>query len=181
MTVCGALGIVAVLVGGLTSGPASAASGQPKVSKVETRVFYLQEMDPREAVTLLRSQAQVRQVAWVSDRDVVVVAGTADTVDRCATLLREHDAILRVVAPHEPVELGGPAGAPLATGVFHVLGDHMQTVVVLLRSIYQIRELTEHAQDSTVSVHATQPVLESSEALFRELKLLVSTESSEGS
>ena len=106
MRVCGALLIVPVLVGGLTSVPASAASEQPEDGNVHMRVFYLQGMDSREAITLLRSKAQVRQVARISDRDVIVVAGTADIVDRCDTLLREHDAILRVVAPHDPVELG---------------------------------------------------------------------------
>lgn len=181
MRVWGALLIVPVLVGGLTSGPARAAGEQPEVDKVHTRVFYLQGMDHQAAITLLRSKAQVMQVARISDRDVIVVAGTAETVGRCDTLLREHDAILRVVAPHDPVELGGPAGVPLATGVFHVLGDHMPTVVVVLRAIYQVRELNEDAQESAVTVHATQPVLASSEALFRELKLLVPTELAEGS
>ncbi len=180
MRVCRALMIVATAVG-LTGGATSTSSERAIVSKVHTRVFYLQGMDPRAAITLLRSQAQVRQVASIKDRDVIVVAGTDDTVDRCETLLREHDAILRVADPYEPVELGGAAEVPLATRVFHVVGDNMQAVVVLLRSIYQVRELTEFPQDTTVSVHATQPVLDSSEALFRELELLVSTKVSEGS
>jgi hypothetical protein len=48
-------------------------------------------------------------------------------------------------------------------------------VVVVLRSIYSVRELSERALDE-VSVHASQPVLDSSEALLRELKLLASAE-----
>lgn len=38
--------------------------------------------------------------------------------------------------------------------------------------IYSVRELSELAQDNAVSIHATQPVLDSSEALLRELDLL---------
>ncbi len=97
MRVCRALMVVAIAVGGLTGGPTSASSSTREeaavASKVHTRVFYLQGMDPRQAITLLRSQAQVRQVASISHRNVIVVAGIADTVERCETLLREHDAV----------------------------------------------------------------------------------------
>jgi hypothetical protein len=176
MRVYCALIIVAMAVVGLTGGLASASSPTLEeavvVNKIHTRVFYLQGMDPREAATLLRSQAQVRQLAWIKGRDVIVVAGEANRVEQCETLLREHDAILRVADPHEPVALAGPASDPLVTRVFRVTDDNMQAVVVILRSIYQVRELEELAEDNTVSIQSTQPILDSSESLLRELELL---------
>ena len=176
MRVSLALMIVAMAVGGLTGGSTSASTPPLEeaavASKVHMRVLYLQGMDPREAITLLRSQAHVRQAATISDRNLIVIAGKADMVAKCETLLREHDAVLRVTDPHEPVELGGRTADPLIARVFRVAGDNMQAVVLLLRAIYQVRELSELAQDNTVSVQATQAVLDSSEALLRELELL---------
>ena len=171
-----ALVVVAMALGGLTGGPttASAETLQEAVaaSKLHTRVFYLGEgMTAREAMTLLRSEGDVRHAAAISDRRVVVIADTADVVGKCETLLRERDAVLRIASPHEPLELGGPDD-PMVTRVFRVAGNNMQAVVVILRSIYSVRQLSALEGDNTVSVHATQPVLDSSAALLRELELL---------
>ena len=109
-----ALMVVIVAVGGLSGGSTSAwtptLEEASAASKYHVRVIYLQGMDPREATTLVRSQADVvaRSWQWISDRNVIVVPDTADVVDRCETLLREHDAVLRVADPHEPVELRTP-------------------------------------------------------------------------
>jgi malonyl CoA-acyl carrier protein transacylase len=168
--------IVAIAVCGLANAPIIASSpanaDSEGAGELYTRVFYLQGMDVRQAVTLLRSQAQVLQVASINDRDVIVIAGTADMVERCETLLRERDAILRVAIPHEPVELEALSRGPLVSHVFRVTDNNIKTAVVVLRAIYQVRELSELTEDNTVSVRATQPVVDSSEALLRELGLL---------
>jgi type II secretory pathway component GspD/PulD (secretin) len=77
------------------------SSAQVRSSEEElrlTRVFYLQGMEKREAVTLLRSQLQVRQIAEVQGSDIVIVTEAAEKVERCENLLRELDAVARAVA-----------------------------------------------------------------------------------
>ena len=173
-----ALLIFALVAGGLVSGspraagPAQAGTSSANMPHV-TRVFYLQEMEPRDAMTLLRSQVQVRRMATIRDRSVIVVSDVADRVDQSERLLRQRDAVVRATDPHEPLELERLAESPTATRVFRVGSDNMSTVVTVLRSIYQMREVNEFAEDNSVSVRAAQPILDSSEALLRELGLLV--------
>ena len=129
-----------------------------------------------EAMTLLRKEARVLQVAAIREGDAIVVAGTADMVDRCEGLFRERDVLLRVADPHGPVVLEREAGAPSGTRVLRIGDADMRDTVTLLRAIYMIRERTESAEDGSVTVHATGPVLDAIEAVLGELELLVSTE-----
>jgi hypothetical protein len=145
---------------------AAASAAAPQV----TRVFYLQGMEPREAVTLFRAQAQVRRVAMIADRSVVVVSDIAEKVEQAESLLRQRDAVARTSDPHQPLEL--LAESPAATRTFRVDGDEVSTVLTVLRSIYQVRELSELADGGGVEVRAAQPILDSSAALLRELGLL---------
>jgi hypothetical protein len=111
-------------------------------------------------------------VAALDDPVAIVVRDRADVVDRCEALLRERDAVRRVADPHQPVVLGGPAAGPSNTRVFRVDFEDSATVVVVLRAIYSVRKLTELLERSEISIRAPQPVLDASEALFRELELL---------
>jgi len=172
----GALLILAVVAGWMADGSVVAsdpAAAEVMVKPHTARVFYLQGMSSRDAITLLRMEAQILQAAWIGERDVVVVAGTAEKVDQCEDLLQQRDALFRVAEPHEPVALEGVESSLPETRVFLVDGDNLQTVVTVLRSIYQVRELSELAENNSVSVSASKPVLDSSEALLQELELLV--------
>lgn len=124
-------------------------------------------------MTLLRSQVQVRQMAMIPDRSVIVVSDVADKVNQSESLLRQRDAVVRATDPHEPLELEHLAESQPATRVFRVDSAHVSTVVTLLRAIYQVREVQELAEDNSVSARGAQPILDSSEALLRELGLLV--------
>ena len=168
----GALLILAVVAGWMAGGSAS-ASDPMEVGVTTMRIFYLQGMSSRDAITLLRMKAHIPQAAWIGDRDVIVIAGSADRVDQCESLLRQRDAVLRAAEPHEPVALGGLKQSPPTTRVFPVKGDDLRIVVTVLRSIYQVRELSELVEENSVSVRAAKPILDSSEALLRELGLLV--------
>lgn len=148
----------------------SASSDAPYV----TRVFYVQGMELREAVTLLRSRVHVRQMAEVITRNAIVVCEVADRVERSESLLRENDALVRATDPHEPVSFERAKDSPLETRVFPVeSGDDAKMVVTILRAIYQMRDMTELADESGVSVRAALPLLDASEELLRELGLLV--------
>jgi uncharacterized protein YjcR len=129
-------------------------------------------MDSREAVTLLRSQVQVLQAATIPDRNIIVVSDGAEKVDRSESLLRQQDAIVRVADPHQPLDLKQLQESPPATRVLKVESADTNTVVTLLRAIYQVRDVSESAEERTVTARAAQPVLDSSEALLRELGLL---------
>ena len=137
-----------------------------------TRVFYLQGMERREAVTLLRSQVQVRQMAEVASVDAVVVTEVAERVDRSESLLREHDALVRAVDPHGPLSFERVPDAEMETRVFAIEGPDTRSAVTVLRAIYQIGELTESADDNSVTVRASPARLDAAEALLRQLELL---------
>ena len=75
------------------------------------------------------------------------------------------------MADDNPPELARPKKeAPAATRVFRV--DDGAGVVVLLRTLYQVKDVSAQAQDRSVTIRAAEPILVASEALLRELKLL---------
>jgi hypothetical protein len=130
-------------------------------------------MEPQDAATLLRSQVQIMRIAAISDRSIVVVADIAERVDESERLLRDRNAILRVEDPHAPLELERAGEAPAATRVFRVEGDSADSVVVLLRALYQVKDVSVQAEDRrSVTIRAAEPILVASEALLREVGLL---------
>ncbi len=162
--------IVAALFAGLVlSGAVLAGESEP----IFTRVLYLQGMEVREAVTLLRSQVHVRQMATIQGRNLVIIAETLDKIEQSETVLRQKDAVSRVAEPHPPLELRKLGKAPAATRTFHVGAGVAASTVTILRSIYQMRELTEEAESNSVSARAAPAVLDAGEALLQELGLLV--------
>ncbi len=158
--------LLALAVGTLVNGASLAEA--PYV----TRVFYLQGMEPREAVTLLRRQVQVRQIAEIRDRNLIVVADVAERVERSESLLRERDAVLRANDPHEPLNMDRPPDSPMVTRVFRIKGTDTGSVMVVLRAIYQMRDVTELAEENGVEVNDALSILDASEALLRELDML---------
>jgi hypothetical protein len=170
------LSIVTVMIVGSACGSAHAmtatVAGVSASDAVQVRVFYLQAMAVRDAMTMVRSQAKVRSVAGIDEPRVLIVRDVAQVVDQCESLLRQRDAGLRVVTPHGPVKLEAAAGEPLESRVFITVDDGVETVTTVLRSIYSIRKLNARPGDATVSVDATQPVLDAIEALLSELDLL---------
>jgi type II secretory pathway component GspD/PulD (secretin) len=138
-----------------------------------TRVFYLQEIDVREAITMLRSQFHVRQLAMVSGSDTIIVTETPDKVDRCEGLLRELGSLARAAEPHEPLDFARNAAAEEDTRIYHIDGLDTKIVVSVMRAIYQIRQLTELAEKSSVIVTAPKARLDAIEALLQELDVLV--------
>ena len=162
----------AVLFFALAAGLLANGALRAEVPVYVTRVFYLQGMEPREVLTLLRRQVQVRQIATVRDRNFIIVADTADRVDRSESLLRQRDAVIRASDPHVPLNLDRSSESPIATRVFRIKGTDTSSVMSVLRSIYQMTDVTELADESSVSVNDELSMLDASEALLRELDLL---------
>lgn len=150
----------------------SAGSSSTDQTKV-VRVFYLKGIDAREGITLLRSEVQVRQMAFLGGRDLLIVADMAERVDRSESLLRERDALDKASDPHGPLTPGSGPEDETATRVFRIEGNGTGEVMTILRAIYQIREVEEVDGENSVSVRSAPAVLDASEALLRELDLLV--------
>jgi hypothetical protein len=126
-------------------------------------------MDTREAVTLLRTHVQVRQIAELSDLDVVIVTDVAERVDSSESLLRKHEAVAETIVPHDPLRFDRKDESPTETRVFRVEGLDTKAAVVILRSIYGIRAVTEREDNSSVTVTAPAAKLDAIEALIRAL------------
>ena len=144
---------------------AGSSAAEPRI----TRVFYLQGMERREALTLLRSQIQVRQIAEVASANALVVTEVDQKIQRSESLLRERDAVARSVDPHPPLMFRGESDAGMDTRVFRIEGSESRAVITVLRAIYQISaELT----DDSVTATAPSSRLDAAEALLKELGLL---------
>ncbi len=151
---------------------AGSSADEPRI----TRVFYLQGMERREAITLLRSQIQVRQIAEVTSANALVVTEVAGKIQRSESLLREHDALDRSVDPHPPLSFRREADPSSATRVFRIEGPETRNVVTVLRSIYQIRQVMEVTHNNSITATGPPDRLDAAEALLEELGLLAETE-----
>jgi len=160
------LGVGMLCASDLTVNAGSSAE-EPRI----TRVLYLQGMEPSEAVTLLRSQVQVRQIAEVASANAVVVTEVVQKIERSESLLRERDAVLRSVDPHPPLKFRGKPDSPTETRVFRMEGPEARTAVTVLRAIYQISAV-ESADADSVTATAPSVRLDAAEALLRELGLM---------
>jgi len=146
------------------------AADEPKV----TRVFYLQAMDSKEAVTLLRSEVQVRQLAEVRALGLLVLQDSPERVAQSERLLRERKALARVVEPHAAESPSSPAGST-ETRVFRLRGLDAPSAVTLLRAIYQIGQVTEDTDGTRISATAAVSQLDQAEALFVAMGVLART------
>jgi hypothetical protein len=145
---------------------AGSSAAEPRI----TRVFYLQGMERREALTLLRSQIEVRQIAEVASANALVVTEVDQKIQRSESLLRERDAVARSVDPHPPLTFQGESDAGMDTRVFRIEGSESRAVITVLRAIYQIpAELTG---DDSVTATAPSSRLDAAEALLKELGFL---------
>ena len=133
------------------------------------RILHLQDGDVREAVTLLRSQLEILRIVDLSELRAVVVADALEKVDRAERLLRQRGALAEAVVPHDPVPLAGPEREPVGGRVFRTEAMSTKTVAMLLRTIYGMREITEHPVESSVEVRDTTPRLNAAESLLRTL------------
>ena len=141
-------------------------------AELTTRIFYLQDMNSREAVTLLRQEVQIRRVAHFDGKGLIVVADDPARVDRSEALLRERDALVRVVEPYEPVD---PNRAPedlIAERDFIINESDFKMASILPRVLYGAQEITEDADANRLTMRDPERVLDAVEALFRELNLL---------
>ena len=155
--------------------PANAFDPVPKPPEPKlTRILHLKDIDTREAVTLLRSEVQVRQIAEIRDLNVVVVKGNADRIERSVALLRERNAIADIVVPHGPEYEAAARETPLATRVFRVEGLDIRAVKTILRAMYQVPEFTELPGEAGISIRAPVARLDAGEALLEALGVLVS-------
>ncbi len=149
--------------------PGSLPSGQPRV----TRLFYLEQIAPPEALTLMRTEVAIRSVATIESPSAIVVSDALERVELAESLLRLRDAGLRATDPHPPLDLESLAASPKATREFRAVDQGAgKTMLTALRAIYGIRELAPLAAGEGVSVRAAEPILDASEALLRELGLL---------
>ncbi len=166
---CAATLAIVVSAGASVGAPAETAPApEPRV----TRVFYLDEMETREALMQLRIQVRIRSAAVIQEPKVLVVSDVAEQVEQAESVLRLRDAGVRASDPHGPLDFDDIASGTSATRVFRLEKGDAPTVITLLRTIYQVREV-EELEDGDVSAHAGAPVLDAIEALLRELDLLV--------
>ena len=160
------------LIGGVSGAEEPDDPGHPSNTPFVTRVFYLEGIDLREAMTLARQTIHVRSVAIVNSRSVMVVSDAAEPVSQVEALLKQRNVVLRAAEPHAPLYLERLQKDPTGTRIFRVERDSMENVVTLLRAIYMVREVKKSEEDSAISASAALPILDAAEALFRELRLL---------
>ena len=147
---------------------ASAPSSAPAATPQLTRAFVLQGMQTRDAIGLLRASAQVRRIAGIGDLKIVVVRDDVSRVERCESLLREKNAVSRVVTTPEP---GGAES--IETRVFRLKGVGPQAVAPVLQSIYGMRDVKAAGSPDSVSATAPRDDLDAVNGLLRDLGILV--------
>jgi hypothetical protein len=152
----------------LQPGMAAAAESPEEEARI-TRVFYLEGMDNKEAVTLLRAQLQVRQIAELTGRDVIIITESAEKADRAESLLHELGVLAGKADPHAPLSFARTLEEEEATRVFRIEGTETSTVVMVMRAIYQMREVTDLSEEDSVVVTAPLAKLDAAEALLAEL------------
>ena len=158
--------VVLVLLSSVVGVPAVLLDGEAGVSPLHTRVFYLDGADARAAVTLLRSEIQVRRVAYLSDRPLVIVSETAERIDLVESLLRERGMLARAVEPHPPLASDTEG---MTARVLRLASLDSAVATMLLRTIYGVREVEPQSDGAGVAARAPASTLEAAEALFREL------------
>ncbi|MGH9870421.1 MAG: hypothetical protein ACREAA_19985 [Candidatus Polarisedimenticolia bacterium] len=136
------------------------------------RVFTLEGIELREAMTLVRRETDLRMVVIVPARSAMVVADLADKVAQSQELLAQRGAQVRAIEPHAPLYLEAPDKSPAETRAFRMQSDSMDSAVTLLRAIYGMREVNKSEADFLLTARAAPSLLDASEALFRELHLL---------
>jgi hypothetical protein len=137
------------------------------------RVYYLQGMEPREAMTLVRTRPGVRKIVIVPGRAAMVLCDEAPRLDEAEAVLREHDAILRIAEPNAPMFLEEMGLDTSATGIFDVEPGRTLDVVTILRTMYDVRNLQKSEEGNRVTIQAAPPIVSAADALLRELGLLV--------
>lgn len=169
--------IVALAAMVLAGAPPRAEAPAREPILMTTRVIYLQEMNPRDAMSLVRGNPHILSAAMVLNRNALVISDVADKIDQAEKLLRQRNAVLQVADPHAPLATEALSKAPPATRVFDVGAGSMDGVMAVLRAIYQVRDIQKSEQESRITIRAAQPILDASEALLRELDLIAGTES----
>ena len=161
--ICLYLALIGTLLFSSHAQSVASATPPPESRAHVTRVFYLQDVGVREAVTLCRSGAHLLKMASIESLNVVVTSDVVGKIEECEKLLREADAQLRSVDPHEPIDFNALRPSAVELRIFELRTTTPNRAVTLLRSIYQLTEVTE-VTDSSVSVRAAVPILEASEA-----------------
>lgn len=146
----------------------SAGAGAPAAPPQLTRAFILQGMQTRDAIGLLRTNAQVRRIASIDNLTIVVVRDEINLVQRCESLLREKNAVSRVVNAPEPV-----GAEPVETRVLRVRGVDPRSVIPVLQAIYGMRDVKMASPPDGVTAQAPRGDLNAAEGLLRALGLLV--------
>ena len=141
-------------------------------AELTTRIFYLQNMEPVEAVTMLRQKVQARRVAEYYGHDLIVVTDSSERVDRSEELLREAGALERTVDPHEPLDPESRPEDQVLERSFVIKSADLKTATLFCRALYQMRDVTEDAAASRLTLRDSESSLSAVEALFRELNLL---------
>ena len=134
---------------------------------LHVRVLELDAIDSREAVTLLRSEVQVRRIAELRQLGKLVVGGTAEKIHRCEALLRERNALIGAHAPHEPMLDDDRTERTIE---LRLDGLDPKAAAVLLRSMYQIRQI--ELGEAGLTVTASPARLDAAEATLDALGVL---------
>jgi hypothetical protein len=122
-----------------------------------------------------RRANDIRKAVIVRERGAMVVSDTADKVGQVEALLKEKGVLAGATEPCGPLYLEELSRAPGEIRVFHVEGDSMKTAQTVLRTMYDVRDIRISEEDHTLQITAAPPILASSEALLKELRLLSGT------
>jgi hypothetical protein len=159
----------------ISNAPRSEETGQkegtPAPILYVTRVFHTQGMELEEARTLLRP-IHLRRFVWVQGRDAIVVSSFGDDIARSESLLKEKGVLVRAVEPFAPMYLEDLPKEPAETRTYHVPSEFLKSAQSMIRTFFDVREVTISEEDHTVSARASLARLEAAEALFKELDLL---------
>lgn len=162
--------VAAVLSFSLAGVPATATGDGAESPPIHTRVFYLDGADARETITLLRVEIQVGRIAELRDRQIVIVSETAGRMELVESVLRERGIRARSMEPHPPLaaDAGSDDGSTESRVIRHE-GLDARLALVLVRSMYGVREVEAREDGTGLSARAPAAVLDAAEALFREL------------
>ncbi len=144
---------------------------------LDARVVYLQRISAREAMNHVRRTHYIRNAAIIASRDALILSDEAGKLDQAVMLLKREGYVARVAIPHGSLDIEALANeSAAAQRVFDVASGQMENVILVLRAIYRVK-VRPPDQRYTLTVQAPLPILDSSEALLRDLGLIGSAAS----
>ncbi len=170
----GATSPTAARANGATVAPAGKSAAQPAAVAAPrvVRLFFLQRIEPHDALKLLRTEASIRSVAMVQSRRALVVSGSAAEIEKAAALLAARQAVLRSASPLAPLDVAALASGPASERSFAIAASEERDADLLFRTILGVRDIDRHRETQSLVVRGATPLLDAGEKLLAALGML---------